>query len=384
MASILVLGAGKEGKGFLGEVFSAAGWKVSLLDKDPLVIENLRKGSYTVELFKVDGTYPAVVSGYEAYLCDPERSCRRAVMDADVLAVCLYPEDIAEAAAYLAPCFEERAAAGGKKLTILSCTNINHLMGRIEEWFLAPMKSEKSRAWFRENVALRDTIVRRSVSAESNSSLRLEALTVANLLIQPPIHADLSGVEWMELMDDLEKMKDIKLYSLNAPHATCAYAGYLRGYRTICESEGDPEVAALMDEVLSEAVKGLSAEFGVPEGKIWDFSKMPAPKDALPDLITRVGYDPLRKLARGDRLTGNALFCYNHGLPCGALVRSIANGLAYAEATDPAALKMQEIIRTKGLEAAITDICGLESGHPLIAEISAAYRALPAEKRQAC
>lgn len=384
MASILVVGAGKEGKGFLGEVFSSAGWKVSFLDKDPLVIENLKKGSYVVELFMEKGTFPVTVSGYEAYSCDSAYSCEKALLDADVLSICLYPEDIAEAAAYLAPCLEKRASENGKPLTILSCTNINHLMGTIEEWFLASMKSEESQKWFRENVALRDTIVRRSVNAESSSSLRLQALAVANLLIQPPIYADLSGVQWMELMDNLETMKDIKLYSLNAPHATCAYAGYLRGYRTICEAESDPEIAALMDAVLSEAIKGLSAEFGVPEQKIWNFSRMPAPKDALPDLITRVAYDPLRKLARNDRLTGNALFCYNHGLPCRALVQSIANGLAYAEPSDAAALKMQEIIRTKGLEAAIVEICGLESGHPLIVDICEAYRALPAEIRQEC
>ena len=45
MNSILVVGAGKEGKGFLGETFSTDGWKVSFLDKDPKVIEALKKGS---------------------------------------------------------------------------------------------------------------------------------------------------------------------------------------------------------------------------------------------------------------------------------------------------------------------------------------------------
>ena len=47
MNSILVVGAGKEGKGFW-ETPSTDGWKVSFLDKDPKVIEALKKGSYTV------------------------------------------------------------------------------------------------------------------------------------------------------------------------------------------------------------------------------------------------------------------------------------------------------------------------------------------------
>ena len=44
MRNVLIVGAGKLGKGFLGEVFDAAkDWKVSFLDKDPRVIENLKK-----------------------------------------------------------------------------------------------------------------------------------------------------------------------------------------------------------------------------------------------------------------------------------------------------------------------------------------------------
>ena len=52
MYSILVVGAGKEGKGFIGETFSTEGWKVSFLDKDPKVVEALKMGSYIVAKVK--------------------------------------------------------------------------------------------------------------------------------------------------------------------------------------------------------------------------------------------------------------------------------------------------------------------------------------------
>ena len=47
------------------------------------------------------------------------------------------------------------------------------------------------------------------------------------------------------------------MYTYNAPHAACAYAGYLKGYKTILEASADPEIAALQDEVLKEAIPGL-------------------------------------------------------------------------------------------------------------------------------
>lgn len=50
MSKVLIIGAGREGKGFLGETFSADGWDVSFLDKDPKVISNLQNGAYDVKL----------------------------------------------------------------------------------------------------------------------------------------------------------------------------------------------------------------------------------------------------------------------------------------------------------------------------------------------
>ena len=48
MQSILVVGAGREGKGFLGETFSTDGWQVYFLDKDPEVVNALKRANITL------------------------------------------------------------------------------------------------------------------------------------------------------------------------------------------------------------------------------------------------------------------------------------------------------------------------------------------------
>jgi mannitol-1-phosphate 5-dehydrogenase len=379
---ILIVGAGKEGKGFLGQVFSSDGWKVSFLDKDPLVIANLEKGSYKVNCFGTDGTFPVIVAGYDVYRSLPDRKCLTAVLNADIIAFCLYPEDIPEAIEYLAPCIEERASSGGRKLTVLCCTNLNHSIKRFEGYFFEFMKPATQR-WFLNNVAFRDTIVRRSVSAKSSDALELDALTVASLLIQKPINVNLSGVKWMELIDDLEKWKDIKLYTINAMHATCAYAGWLKGYSAIGEAERDPEIAGLMKDVLSEAVKGLSSHYDIREDEILKFSRLPQPMYAVPDYITRVAYDPIRKIAKGDRLTGNAMFCYEHGHPYSAIARSIANALAYVNENDPAASEIQAVLDKTGITSAVAKFCGINANHPVSESIVSAYAKIIQVKRVA-
>ena len=55
MKNVLIVGAGRLGKGFVGETFDNAGWNLTFLDKDPRVTEELRKhGCYYVKVHRVD------------------------------------------------------------------------------------------------------------------------------------------------------------------------------------------------------------------------------------------------------------------------------------------------------------------------------------------
>ena len=61
MYSILVVGAGKEGKGFIGETFSTEGWKVSFLDKDPKVVEAKKREATSSQLIRKMGISNALL-----------------------------------------------------------------------------------------------------------------------------------------------------------------------------------------------------------------------------------------------------------------------------------------------------------------------------------
>lgn len=283
MSSIVVIGAGREGKGFLGEVYSTAGWEVCFVDTDPEVISRLRdRGSYNVKLFTTDGVRTRKVTGYRACWSEDEEDYRDAVVNCDLVALCTYPEDIAETARYLAPSLVERARRRpDDMLGVIACTNKNHILPEIAASFRSHLPDEKSRVWFDNHVQVRDTIVRRSVGAESNSSLELEAQVFLSLLIQAPLAVDLQGVEWMELIDNLENLKEVKLYTYNAPHAACAYAGHRAGYSTIAEAMANPQIAAKSQAVLEEAIQGVSREFGIDVSELRAFSTLPALKEDL-------------------------------------------------------------------------------------------------------
>ena len=134
-----------------------------------------------------------------------------AVLEAEVIALCLYPEDIPEAAAYLGKGISERARRNGDKLTILCCTNKNHSIPAFKKAFENALEGSQERAWFSENAIVTDVIVRRSTNAETTTALDVVTTATMSLLIQPPVYADFSKTRWMELRDGLEQLKEIKL-----------------------------------------------------------------------------------------------------------------------------------------------------------------------------
>ena len=75
MKNVLIVGAGRLGKGFIGETFDNAGWNITFLDKDPKVEEELKKqGCYHVKVHRVDEIQNRVIKNFKAYTCDEEYS----------------------------------------------------------------------------------------------------------------------------------------------------------------------------------------------------------------------------------------------------------------------------------------------------------------------
>ncbi|MEA5053830.1 MAG: hypothetical protein VB093_10360, partial [Propionicimonas sp.] len=99
--TVLVVGAGREGKGSVGEIFDAAGWKVIFVDSDPKVVEVLQSAAaYDVTVFGVDGPRQRVVNDFAAYDYPSLLNAADHVLAGiDLIALCIYPEAIDECAA---------------------------------------------------------------------------------------------------------------------------------------------------------------------------------------------------------------------------------------------------------------------------------------------
>lgn len=377
MSNVLIVGAGRLGKGFIAETFDNAGWNISFLDKDPRVKEELEKeGSFRVKVHRVEEIQNRTITNFKAYTCDEEYSCMDAFLETDVIILPLYPEDFEEAGHYLSKCFEKfYEVHPERKLTLVCITNKNYLIPGIEEDF-KELLSEETRAWFDTNVVIRDSIIRRSTDAESNYATDIDTVAVNSLLIQGPVYNDFQDVEWMELCDKLEMLKDIKVTAVNGPHASFAFLGYLKGLKTIPEAENDPEIAEIVRKVAEEITAGVMEEYPVTEEELHNLVYFAPAVGVLPDSIYRVGYDPIRKVAKGDRLTGAAETNLKHGLGFEHIAIGLAAGFAYGEPRDPKAVTLQNDVKELGIEKAVSKYIGFAEDHIITQTVLKQYEML--------
>ncbi|MNR37040.1 Mannitol-1-phosphate 5-dehydrogenase [compost metagenome] len=94
------------------------------------------------------------------------------------------------------------------------------------------------------------------------------------------------------------------------------------------------------------------------------------------DEIDRVGRQPLRKLAAGDRLVKPLLGTLEYGLPSDHLQEGIAAALHYHNADDPQAVELQALLAELGPAATLARVTGLAADSDIVATIVARYQTL--------
>jgi mannitol-1-phosphate 5-dehydrogenase len=155
-----------------------------------------------------------------------------------------------------------------------------------------------------------------------------------------------------------------KLYIFSAGHATCAYLGYLKGYRYIHTAIRDPEIRAAVLAAMSEGQHGLAARYGQEIAGDENYLQEIISRfenAALNDPITRVGRNPRRKLGANDRLVGAGRLAEKAGVIPEKLALAAAAALYFHNPADPSASDIQDEIEVTGIGKTLHHICGLDS-----------------------
>lgn len=373
---VVLIGAGKIARGYVGQLFSAEGWRVTYVHHRMEFVRGLRnRRYYTLYQHDHDGGCKTLrMEGYDV-LCSVEE--REAYLDALARAqyagVVTFPGAFDGITADLAAAVRLRMERGVEEpLAILLCVNTvdpaEFFYNRISEYL-----DESARAYFDRHVGLVETLVTRLCSTPSPEQLLEDPYAVSTSdtpILEVDREAFLPGHSYPEfflLGENVPGKLVKKIWCGNLEHCCLAYYGQYFGHGYVHEAARDPYVRRCTYYAGQEANRAVAAAYGFsPEEMAFD---VPAKwrrsmKGLVPDPLTRVGADPVRKLGKNDRFIGPALLSLRQGNLPVFIAKGAACGFYFHNPEDAGARTVQAHIQERGIGSAIQTFCGLDPAHP--------------------
>jgi mannitol-1-phosphate 5-dehydrogenase len=311
---IVIFGAGKIGRSFIGQLFSRAGFEVVFVDIDPGLINELnRRNEYRVIIKSEAGDQILPVKNVRGILFEDSENLIREMAGTSLLALSVGQQGLPKAIPLIAKALvERRRLLGDEPIDFIIAENM-----RDSDLIL---KKELSRYLpkdypFDPLVGLAETSIGKMVPIMSQKDIQEDPLQVFaepyNTLIvaRRAFKNPVPQIDGLEAKDNIKAWVDRKLFIHNLGHATAAYLGFREhpGSVFIYQVLDDPGILEATRRTMLQSADILMAlypgEFTGSQliGHIDDLLFRFRNK-ALGDTVFRVGCDLYRKLGPSDRL----------------------------------------------------------------------------------
>ncbi|MDO4260000.1 MAG: mannitol-1-phosphate 5-dehydrogenase [Actinomycetaceae bacterium] len=334
---VVAWGAGSVGRGFIGDLFSAAGWQIVFVDMDARLIDAIqRDGGYPHETVDTDCTNRRDIRGATAIFATDQEAIHDYIARASLVTTSVGSRALPAVAQSLAAALRYRWDQGGGAIDVFLCENLHgaeaYMRALIED-AIGEEHIERSR----RDLGLIETVISRMIPPIIGEEAEREPtlIRVEPYRILPYAALSLKASE--PAVDGLIPVRDVdfslytdrKLFVHNLGHCVCAYLGDLLGTRYIWEAIAIPEVRHITQATMTESLAALSGSFGVTPLPLLEHSDDLLARftnRALGDTNERVGRDPERKMAREDRFLGAYRLAVSSGAPRGYLSLALALG----------------------------------------------------------
>lgn len=374
-------GAGNIGRGFIALMLSQSGFEVTFVARNEKQVQMIRqKGKYKVT-FAGDGRDTKEVQNVTALHTKDRQAVAKAIADADLVTTAVGIASIGQIAEAVAEGIVMKLERGvTRPLHIIACENAMEGSSLLKRRVYA-LLPESYRAEAETYVAFPNTAVDRIVPVQVHDDpLQVTVEPYFEWVIDRSEMLDgFPDIKGVKYVDALEPYVERKLFTVNTGHAVAAYHGYLEGYATIQEAMSDEKLRGQVVQVMNETGNVLAAKYDWDQEKHSRYIEKIVARFTNPrlrDEVTRVGRSPLRKLSLNDRLVRPALQAHKLGLATPHLTSAIAAALLFDYERDPEAVKLQNAIRSKGIDEVITQYMGIPQRHAIHQTIAYEYRSM--------
>jgi mannitol-1-phosphate 5-dehydrogenase len=372
MKQVVHFGAGNIGRGFIGALFSQSGYHVTFIDLADQIINQLNeKKQYKVKLATEQQEEVTInnVSGLNNMTQESE--VIEAIKQATFLTTAIGPTILPRIAPLIAKGLTERVKSNDDKLYVIACENQISATDLLKGYILENL-DKQTKADLIDKVYFFNSAVDRIVPIQNNKG-SLDVLVENYYEWVVETNESIPQIEGMKIVSDLAPFIERKLFTVNTGHAVIAYLGYLKNKAfTIDQALAEEEILLQVQATLGETGAYLTKQYGLNPNehqqyinKIIDRFKNPI----LNDAVTRVGRSPLRKLGPNDRLVRPATESKKAGLSFTNLAKAIASALLFDYKEDEEAVKLQEMIKEKGVPHVLKEVSGLDERDELTQEV---------------
>ncbi|MBI2844000.1 MAG: mannitol-1-phosphate 5-dehydrogenase [Armatimonadetes bacterium] len=374
MKKALQFGAGNIGRGFMGQLFSESGYEVVFVDVIPEVVRLLNERRRYKLRIAAESSYDVIVQNVRAIDGRDVETVSEELSTADLACTAVGVNALPAIVPAIAHGIEKRTRMEESgPLNIIICENL----ARADSFLRQEVSKSLPKhclTYMEENIGFVMSVVARMVPFMTEEMRRDDSLlVVAEAYKRLPVDREafigpVPEIVGLEPHDNFQAYIDDKLFTHNCGHAVAAYLGYLHGHEYMYQVMQDERIRKVTSSALTETGGALIKKHGFNPARhqahiddlLERFGNV-----ALGDQVARVGRDPLRKLGPDDRLAGAAKFTLSEGIFPRNVCKGIAAGLLFDPPGDPTALQIKEIIKVRGPEAALEEVCGLDSDSAL-------------------
>ena len=373
---IVIFGAGKIGRSFIGQLFGCGGYKVVFVDIDPVIVSLLNeKGCYRV-VIKGNNDEELIVPNVRAISALEQDQVADAVSTAGILAVSVGKNALSKIAPIIAKGLLIRFTNDPElPLDIILAENMRSAGDFMKDQLEKSLPLDYP---FEKLVGLVETSIGKMVPMMTMADLEKDPLQVLaeayNTLIldEKGFKSQVPKIQGIAAKSNIKAWVDRKAFIHNLGHATAAYFGNHLHPNSVYLYEvlDDQTVFDFTREVMLQSAETLQAaypdEFTLHDlvSHIDDLLHRFRNR-ALKDTVFRVGQDLQRKLGADDRFMGAVHLAILHGKPYGTILKAMSFGLFF-NAEDESGLNSVEDFSfleslVSNFENTLVQKCGFDS-----------------------
>jgi mannitol-1-phosphate 5-dehydrogenase len=376
---VLIIGAGKIGRGFIAQLFYNSGYKLWFLDASKSVVELLNKEKrYRVDIAKdgKDETHYIEVEG--AFTVDEQEKVAGLLSRINIMVSSVGATNIEKITIFMRDIFI--ATRRKEILNWIICENANSPAKKMREVLLHNADAALE-SFVKDKLGLIETQVLRTgmladAAITNNEPLALRMQDWWTLpLDKDAFIGPIPDVEGFIPKSNFFNELVRKLYTFNGTNGPIAYVGWANGHQILHKAA--LAYPAFFKQVQEESAFGLIHEFGLHEKEQREFMALAMKKYTDPtinDQIERNANDTRRKLSKEERLVGPALLCLKHGKVPDAYAKAIAAAYYYNGSNDEGTREVQQTVNENGIAAAIKKYSSINESSALYNLVLESYK----------